>query len=116
MGKLLCTVPKVNKIDHVVSNESVKYKIPPKKSSESNYSLPVISVTCEGQVKEQSTICDKHSEVVISVEPPSPNRRAKSVPGVLLSGTYRYFFSNGRYICQNVQVRVFMNNKITHSF
>ena len=90
--KLLCTVPKVNQTDHVASNESVKYKNSPKKSSESNYSLPVISVTCEDQIKEQSTICDKHSDVVISVEPPSPNRRAKSVPGVLLSGTCRYFF------------------------
>ena len=78
-----------------VSNErSIEVKEPtmfqrsPKKSSESNYSLPVISVTCEDQPNEQKTIsCDNPPSIQISVEPPSPSRRTKSVPGALFPDT-----------------------------
>ena len=66
--------------------EPTMFQKSPKKSSESNYSLPVISVTCEDQPNEQKRLdYDKPPSIEISVEPPpSPSRRTKSVPGALL--------------------------------
>ena len=86
----VCKHTMTNHTDNVGIKPPLEHKIPPKKTSEPKYSLPVISVTCEEQPSEQNTLCDKHSNVTISVEPPSPSRRAKSVPGVLLTGTCRY--------------------------
>ena len=90
-AKHVCKHTMTNHTDDIGLKPSLEYKISPKKATESKHSLPVISVTCEDQPSEQNFICDKHSNVAISVEPPSPSRRAKSVPGVLLTGTTRYF-------------------------
>ena len=80
----------LNKVEKVAANEGrsvIKeptiFQRSPKKSSESNYSLPVISITCE----DQTVVCDNNPpSIEISVEPPSPSRRTKSVPGALLAG------------------------------
>ena len=70
-----------------VIKEPTRFQRSPKKSSESNYSLPVISITCEDQTSEQTVDCDNNPpSIEISVEPPSPSRRTKSVPGALLAG------------------------------
>ena len=92
--KHVCKHTITNHTDKVGSKPSLEYKMSPNKSPGSKYSLPVISVTCDDQPSEQNTTCDKHSNIGISVEPPSPSRRAKSVPGVLLTGTCWYFFKD----------------------
>ena len=83
-----CTASKKNNEVILDVKEPTTFQTSPKKSSESNYSLPVISVTCEDQPNVQNTIsCDNHPSIEISVEPPSPSRRTRSVPGALLADT-----------------------------
>ena len=77
---------KTNNNDNSSLNQVSSLKNPPKTTIQSEFCLPVISVTCEDQTSEQNTSCDKPLNIALSVDPPSPSRRTKSVPGSLLVG------------------------------
>ena len=71
--------------NHIPIVQSIEANIRPKETSKSNYSLPVISITCDDQHDEpKNTSCDKPATTVLAVEPQSP-RRTNSVPGALVA-------------------------------